>query len=218
MSEELKRRLVGAGVLLATFSIIAWWVGSRDEQSSGSQQTNAQIRNYDIRELDRIAAAQQVPEEVPVTDPEPIKQEAPEPEPVAEPVVKEDVATPDEEAKAPKPAPIKAEVPKPAPKPVDEPVRKSEPVSAQQPDALPATDASGEWIVQVSSVTNKSSAQALADRLQSKGWNSFLTNAVVNEKTYYRVRVGPYAKRESADNAASNLTKELDQAVAVMKQ
>lgn len=228
MSEDMKRRVVGIAVLLAVFTLIAWWIGSRDEQSDELPSATAQVRNYDVRDLDRIANAQKAQQPVaePVLEPgegivyetvetteaqdssaEPAAEVAAGPAPDA---VIEKPAAPSEKAAAPQgeesQPPATTEAPKTAPKPVT------------AKDDRPATSAKGEWIVQVASVTQESNANTLAQKLQKSGWTSFVVSAAVNGQTYYRVRVGPYTTREQADKAASGLKKELSQNVAVMKR
>jgi cell division protein FtsN len=74
-----------------------------------------------------------------------------------------------------------------------------------------ATDASAElkgetaestgaktWSVQVNSYPDAKSANDLLDRLKNKGYNAFVTEAHINGKVWYRVRVGRFASREEA--------------------
>ena len=54
------------------------------------------------------------------------------------------------------------------------------------------------WSVQVNSYPDAKSASELIDRLKNKGYNAFVTEANVNGKIWYRVRVGRFASREEA--------------------
>ncbi len=228
MTEELKRRLVGVAVLLAVFSLIAWWIGARDQQGQDIPSADADVRNYDVRELDRIAAAQQTQQAVaePVEEVASAQNETSEMQSDAEAV--EDDTSDSVEAAA-EPAPEPEPEPEPAPRPeASQPAQKpepapqiakpaqSEPAPGKAQSDKPATSANGGWIVQVASVTQKSNANELASRLKKSGWVSFVEEGVVNGTTYYRVRVGPYAARGDADKAAAGLKKELGQNVAVM--
>lgn len=239
MSEELKRRIVGAAVLLTVFSLIAWWIGSRGDDQEELPPSDAQIRNYDIRELERIAAAQSggqaVPEPVLDVPIEPDELKARETEEAAEMQTDETPSsgkdTPVESSKV-EPAPAPKPVSKPAPKPVTEPKpapqpeqktkpvpsaeSKPEPKAAPPSSSKPETASNGKWVVQLASVTQKSGADNLSAKAGKKGWKSFVATGVVNGKTYYRVRVGPYLKREDADRAAALVAKDMGLKVAVM--
>jgi cell division septation protein DedD len=54
------------------------------------------------------------------------------------------------------------------------------------------------WSVQVNSFPDGKSAGELLERLKGKGYNAFVTEAQVNGKVWYRVRVGNFASREEA--------------------
>jgi cell division septation protein DedD len=54
------------------------------------------------------------------------------------------------------------------------------------------------WSIQVNSYPDAKSASELIDRLKNKGYNAFVTEANVNGKIWYRVRVGRFASREEA--------------------
>lgn len=220
MSEELKRRLVGLVVLLAIFSLIAWWVGSRRDQTQDLPSASAQVRNYDVRDLERIADAQK--EEQAIAEPAGTAE--------AEPLeINAATQTENEPAEVDRQEglPQKIEKPvvevakkEPAPEAARQtvaPAPKTEAPVAQKTEK-PATDPKGGWVVQVSSVTQKDAATGFSQKLQTRGWKSFVEEGVVNGTTYYRVRVGPYSSREIADGAASQLQKELDQKVAVMSR
>ena len=66
--------------------------------------------------------------------------------------------------------------------------------------ATPKAPTKGTFVVQVSSLESASDAQALRNKLAASGiTNAFVEPpATVQGKTYYRVRVGPFPSRESA--------------------
>jgi DedD protein len=79
---------------------------------------------------------------------------------------------------------------------------------AAAPSAAPKSDtpaktqtAGGEslWWVQTNSYSQKAYADNAKKFLETKGITSVVTNGNVGGKTYYRVRVGPYASQAEAD-------------------
>lgn len=72
-----------------------------------------------------------------------------------------------------------------------------------------SANASGEWVVQVAVVLQKSRAGAIVNSLKRKGFNAYykqVTNPGKLKGTYYRVRVGYFGKmRDASDFAKANL-------------
>jgi DedD protein len=120
------------------------------------------------------------------------------------------VAPPRTPPAAPPPAPrtTQAPTPKPTQQTAQPPAPKPESrVSLPEPprsraDGLPS------WVVQVSSLGSPEAAGKLADKLKQAGFSSFVEQAVVNGKTYYRVRVGPDIDRTNAERTAEMLRKQ----------
>jgi len=105
-------------------------------------------------------------------------------------------------AQAPTPKP--AQPPKPAQQPAPKPesrVALPEPPKSRA-DGLPS------WVVQVSSLGSPEAAGKLANKLKQSGFSAFVEQAVVNGKTYYRVRVGPDIDRTNAERTAEMLRKQ----------
>jgi cell division septation protein DedD len=114
--------------------------------------------------------------------------EAPEPppEPAVEPVVVP-------------PVPVIAEEPK-----VEKPS-----VSASATKTVDASEAKGAgFVVQVASLKSRGEADAIAKRLSSKGFPSFVTTPGSSGPKVFRVRVGKYADRREAETVARKLEKE----------
>ena len=63
------------------------------------------------------------------------------------------------------------------------------------------------WVVQVGSFSNSSNAVNLKNKLVKKGFRAFVERVIQNNKTTFRVRVGPEIRRESA----MKLQKEIEQ-------
>jgi len=90
----------------------------------------------------------------------------------------------------------------------DEPVRATPmgtsvqaPTSAKRPSAP-----TGKIVLQVSAVVREDHARALADELKQKGFPGFVR--VANADNLFRVQVGPYADRQSAQPAALALERQ----------
>lgn len=117
------------------------------------------------------------------------------PEPAADdaPVVAAATPPPQPAVVAPTPA---APAPRPAATPAPAP-------RAAAPAAAPA--AKGDWVVQLGSFGAEDNARKLAQRADEFGYKASVSSTRANGRTLYRVRVGPYETRRSADAAASAL-------------
>jgi cell division protein FtsN len=85
--------------------------------------------------------------------------------------------------------------PEVANKPASDARREAKPEQAESDESRTGTKT---WSVQVNSYPDAKSANDLIDRLKNKGYNAFVTEANVNGKIWYRVRVGRFASREEA--------------------
>ncbi len=96
-----------------------------------------------------------------------------------------------------------------SPKPVEKSTARTEaPKTAPAVNATPPamTKSSGEYTIQVSAFQDKAQADRMVDRLKGKGYDAFVTKAVIPGRgIWYRVRVGKYASRDAAENVAANL-------------
>ena len=61
------------------------------------------------------------------------------------------------------------------------------------------------WVVQVASFDQQKDAESMVYKLMKKGYYSRITAVHVNEKTWYRVRVGPFASRGEASEFQKKL-------------
>jgi DedD protein len=91
-----------------------------------------------------------------------------------------------------------------AEKPASEAPAPTAGAATQAANAEPATGAKT-WSVQVNSYPDAKSANDLIDRLKNKGYNAFVTEANINEKQWYRVRVGRFASRDEAIKTEASL-------------
>jgi DedD protein len=112
------------------------------------------------------------------------------------------------------------EAPEPPPEPAVEPVTPA-PVAAvaepkvQTPEvakaakaADPAEPKGNGFVVQVASLRSRDEADAIARRLSSKGFPSFVTTPGSSGPRVFRVRVGKYGERSEAEIVARRLEKE----------
>ena len=112
------------------------------------------------------------------------------------------------------------EAPEPPPEPAVEPVAPP-PVPAVaepkvQPPAVVAAAKAAEpgepkgdgFVVQVASLRSRDEADAIARRLTSKGFPSFVTTPGSSGPRVFRVRVGKYGDRREAETVARRLEKE----------
>ena len=113
------------------------------------------------------------------------------------------------------------EAPEPPPEPAVEPVVAAVPAIAEQPrverpqTVVPATKEidpgvpqGNGFVVQVASLKSRGEADAIAKRLSSKGFPSFVTTPGSSGPKVFRVRVGKYADRREAETVAKKLEKE----------
>jgi cell division septation protein DedD len=108
----------------------------------------------------------------------------------------------------PPPAPPKAE-PKGAPivvLPKTTPAPASVAASAQASTA--STGQPGPWIVQVSATKDRTQAAGVARELAAKGYPAFVLDPTAGAPVIYRVQVGGYPDRPTADQAAHKLEKD----------
>lgn len=126
------------------------------------------------------------------------------------------VVSPRTPAMAPPPAPRTAQTPTPKPTQPQKPAQQSAQPPVPKPESTvslpepPKSRADGlpSWVVQVSSLGSPEAAGRLADKLKQAGFSAFVEQAVVNGKTYYRVRVGPDIDRANAERTADMLRKQ----------
>lgn len=96
-----------------------------------------------------------------------------------------------EEAMEPPPRAAEPQAARPAPAPAEE---------------APAVPEAGEpYFIQVFSSADEEQAGRVRDRLRQAGYEAFLSAVEVEGLTMHRVRVGPYASEESAENAAETI-------------
>ncbi len=126
--------------------------------------------------------------------PEPVKEPAVKPTPIETALGTDaDGGTPP--ASSPSAAPAEGPAPKPAAK---EPAAAPR-TSAAKPPAEIQKPAAGLYYVQVAAFTDRTQAQAAADRYRKQGYTAVVSGPKPTDaKTWYRVRLGGYASRGRA--------------------
>ena len=85
-----------------------------------------------------------------------------------------------------------------------------------KPEAAPRTSTAatnnGGWAAQVGSFSKEATAKAIATDLKRRGFRAFVMEHREGGKTLYRVRVGPVTTREAADALGSKITQQTGQA------
>jgi DedD protein len=102
-------------------------------------------------------------------------------------------------APEPEPEPI-ASSPAPAPRPAPPPRAEPEPAKP----AAASASLSG-WVIQVAALAESARAAEVERDLRAKGFPAFVEEAVVNGKTYFRVRVGPEIDRKKIEAMAASV-------------
>jgi DedD protein len=112
------------------------------------------------------------------------------------------------EAPEPPPEPAIESVPAPAPAITETKVeRPATPPAASRAVATGEPTGNG-FVVQVASLRSRDEADAIARRLSSKGYASFVTTPGASGPRVFRVRVGKFAERGQAETVARRLEKE----------
>ncbi len=71
------------------------------------------------------------------------------------------------------------------------------PPRTEEPPASPGA-AKTPWTVQVTAFRNRAAADKMVTELKKRGYRAYVTSGRLNEKTFYRVRVGAYGSRREA--------------------
>ncbi|MGD2076120.1 MAG: SPOR domain-containing protein [Gammaproteobacteria bacterium] len=88
--------------------------------------------------------------------------------------------------------------------------------TAKAPDMTPPPQAPadeveakplGSWVVQLGSFSGQDKAMALRDKARQKGFTTQVEKVRINDKTFYRVRVGPFLERGEAEQTRQRLAK-----------
>lgn len=190
MERHLKERLVGAAILVAIAVIFIPMLldesPRREDRITGS--------NIPARP-DHEFSSSIVPLEPPTAEPAPADQVAPSakqpPEPATEPAPEQ---------------PAEPSVSPPEPMPTA-----SEPVQTAAADPGKSAGAVGlsAWVVQLGSFSSEDNAKSLSDKLRKAGYPAFVEPLTQDNKTVYRVRVGPELMKAEAEKLRTQIAQKL---------
>ncbi len=196
MDQSLKQRLVGVVVITALAAIFVPMlfddpVEDRDQTISELGIPPSPVASYE----QDIEPAQTSVEEV---------LELPEPDYVlAESDLEEVNIQPEPAAKQQQPVPAQVKPPSKQ--------TSSKPVNRQPPPALVR------WVIQVGSFSEQKNADALKDKLIKQGFNAFVDTVETKQnKTLYRVKVGPELDKQRAEQTQAKL-KKLNKIKSILK-
>lgn len=104
----------------------------------------------------------------------------------------------------PPPPPTKPAATKPTPPPPPPPTKPAPTKPAPPPPSATATDG---FIVQVFSTREETQARRVLGDLKAAGYNGFISPTSKGGVDYFRVRIGPFTERPSAERAARGIGK-----------
>ena len=84
-------------------------------------------------------------------------------------------------------------------------------------DAKKDDEPKARYTLQLSSFQDRGEAQSFADDLKTTGFEASITEASVDGKTYFRVRLGNYRSLEAANDAKAQLEKNAKKSAQVMR-
>lgn len=227
MDNVLKRRLIGASILIALAVIFLpmLLVGPEPELDDRRLREPLPEMPDDGREVRRIpldpdlarvppARIETAPEREPPVSADDAESRAPEsPRRLPDEIVlNPSAATPaaDDEPAQPEPDPASAE-------PASDPLEQAEPESEsapQQPAAVPQPGPAapqvpragdGNWVVQVASFGSQDASQSVRERLEALGHPVITDEVVRGDTMLYRLRTGPYSGRAAAETARGQI-------------
>lgn len=202
MDEQLKKRLVGAAVL-ASLMVIFLPMLLEPESPLDRALPGQGVPESPLAKKVFDSKVQPLPSESP--KPPPLPNPTPSaPSPIDQsfnaPIVKDLPAKPPTTVAVAKPA-------TPAPPPAEKPPAK-EPVGQEPVEEKPvAADPNGlsAWAIQVASFPEREKADQLIQELRAMKYAAFATEAMINGRPWYRVRIGPVADKVRAEDIQSQL-------------
>ncbi|MCW8904328.1 SPOR domain-containing protein [Sedimenticola sp.] len=187
MDEKLKKRLVGATVLVSLVVIfVPMLLEDEPMVETGIQKTNIPPKP------ERDFSSRVIPAEDEKLSIPPIAHR-PEIVPLKPP--------------PPPPAPVVVEKPEP-PAPSSTPSDAAEQTETKPPAVAPREGLTA-WVIQVGSFSNRENAEKLVQQIREMKYAAFMEQADVDGKTLYRVKVGPEVDRKLADKMLVSLNKDL---------
>lgn len=206
LKKRARRRLVGAVVLVTAVAVILPMVLD-SEPRPVSQNVDIQIPSPDAGELKPGSGAVALPGEASKSAAAPAAESPASPTEVAKAEPSRPIGGPPEPApaasEAPPSEPVKTEAPKsePTKAAAREPAPKKE-TAAKEPAA-----GAGSYVVQVAALSDAGKAKQLERQMAGAGLRTYTEVVHTPAGAVTRVRAGPYASREAAEKARTQLKK-----------
>lgn len=209
LKKRARRRLVGAAALALLAVIVLPMVMDREPRPL-SQDIQVRIPSQDSTGLAaKVLPGKPVATPMPAPEPKPAAEPKAEAQTKAEPVTTVAAAAPAvTRPAAPTAAPVVKAAAKPAEKPAT-PEKKSEaaakPATKPVADAKPASNASGQWVVQLGAYKEAGNVKLLLSKLKGIGVPAYTERSDTPQGPRTRVRAGPFATQEAAEKARSRI-------------
>lgn len=237
MDKVLKRRLIGASILIALAVIFVPMLlvdpESVGEGASGEVEvpempdSAREVRRIPldpesarVADSGRRTAERDASPETEEQRPERPERESPRPVPDDEIVLRPDLAAPSESAESePQPA---AETGEPVPG-TDAEGLETEPEPEPEPererdDTRRAEPSLGDWIVQVASFGSRESAEQVRSRLEALGHAVQRDEIVRGQTMLHRLQTGPYSSRDAAEQALDQIVATVDGVEPIVRE
>jgi septal ring-binding cell division protein DamX len=210
----------GGAVIVGLVFVLGVMVGRRVEARGHVDRAHTEASSDPLAALDRLEGSggaaltfnKQLLAPAPAT-------------PAVEPVEQKIEAKKDEAGKPEAKPEAKKDEPKAAKK--DDEAKKDEPKAAKKDDDAKKDEAKKDakkddepkarYTLQLSSFQDRGEAQSFADDLKTTGFEASITEASVDGKTYFRVRLGNYRSLEAANDAKAQLEKNAKKSAQVMR-
>lgn len=177
---------------------------------------------------EEITAAAEAPSEPDTTtEPTPPADEQSSAPPVEQPV--EQIAQAGESPAPSEPAPADPAPAEPAqtepdpsetqatePEPTDEPAA-NDAATAPEAEQPPVTESGRQYIVQLGSFSDELNANGLVENVENSGFEAFVEPLFSEQGTVWRVRMGPFASREQANERAESLRERIGRDGLIMR-
>ena len=214
LKKRARRRLVGAAAL-ALFAVIVLPMVMDREPRPLSQDIQVRIPSQDSTGLvAKVLPGKPAATPMPAPEPKPAAEAKPEVQAKAEPATAVAAAAPAVVKPAAPTAAASAvkSAATPAAKPVEKPaIPEKKPATGEKAaikaaaDAKPASDTSGQWVVQLGAYKEAGNVKLLLSKLKGIGVPAYTEKFDAPQGSRTRVRAGPFASQDAAEKARSRI-------------
>ncbi|MEQ1438201.1 SPOR domain-containing protein [Fontimonas sp. SYSU GA230001] len=202
MDEALKRRLIGAALLVLVAFAIASVLPEpqlRSAPQDGQQVVTIELREPEPTPVGRRTAPSDTPVPAPIATPPPVERSA---EHGGDPDAPPEIVAGDRPDPVPA-SPAPTATPRPAPTPAASPA-----LAAQVPAPTPPAERAGAgspWWVQIGSYSDIANARLVESRMRALGQTVVIAPIDTPRGVLYRVRCGPYASQSAGQEAHARI-------------